>query len=217
MQNPAMSYTDLGEWCKEQFKLDKVPSNAVICQWLKQEKRKELLAFLATETCSAKLDSKSRKQSGNPEMEEELFDWFRRHERRQAVITDCVLQVKAKELCQKRQITFKASRNWVRKFKARHGIGMKVLHGEAGSADKQWVSVARAVLPTLLKGVERENIWNADETRYFSRALPRRTLAVQCRKGMKIAKDQITVMLACNASGTQKMNMLVIGTAKRPR
>jgi hypothetical protein len=40
---------------------------------------------------------------------------------------------------------------------------MKVLHGEAGSADRQWVSVARAVLPTLLKGVERENIWNADE------------------------------------------------------
>ena len=39
---------------------------------------------------------------------------------------------------------------------------MKILHGEAGSADKQWVSVsvARAVLPTLLKGVERENRWN---------------------------------------------------------
>ena len=37
---------------------------------------------------------------------------------------------------------------------------MKVLHGAAGSADKQWVSVARAVLPTLLKRVERENRWN---------------------------------------------------------
>ncbi len=32
MQNQAMSYTDLGGWCKEQFKLDKVPSNALICQ-----------------------------------------------------------------------------------------------------------------------------------------------------------------------------------------
>ena len=217
MTNPSMSYTDLGEWYKEQYKLDKAPSNAVICQWLKPEKRKELLQFLAKETCAAKLDSKSKKLSDNPEMEEELFDWFRRHEQRQAVITDCVLQVKAKELCQKRKITFKASRSWVRKFKLRHGIGIKVLHGEAGSADRQWVSVARAVLPTLLKDVARENIWNADETGYFFRALPRRTLAVQCRKELKIAKDRITVMLACNASGTQKMNMLVIGTAKRPR
>ena len=40
---------------------------------------------------------------------------------------------------------------------------------------------------------------------------------VQCRKGMKIAKDRITVMLCCNAAGTQKMDLLVIGTAKRPR
>ena len=108
---------------------------------LKPEKRKELLAFLATETSLAKLDPKSREQSDNPEMEEILFDWFRRYERKQEVITDCVLQVKAKELCQKRQITFKASRNWVRKFKARHGIGMKVLYSEAGSAGKQSVSV----------------------------------------------------------------------------
>jgi hypothetical protein len=34
---------------------------------------------------------------------------------------------------------------------------------------------------------------------------------------MKIAKDRITVMLCCNAAGTQKMDLLVIGTAKRPR
>ena len=36
---------------------------------LKPEKRKELLAFLATETSLAKLDSKPRAQSDNPEME----------------------------------------------------------------------------------------------------------------------------------------------------
>jgi hypothetical protein len=53
---------------------------------LKPEKRKELLAFLATETSLAKLDSKSREQSDNPEMEEILFDWFRRHQRRQLQI-----------------------------------------------------------------------------------------------------------------------------------
>ncbi len=57
MKSPSMSYTDLGEWCKEQYKLDKAPSNAVICQWLKPDKRKELLE-LARETCSAKLNSK---------------------------------------------------------------------------------------------------------------------------------------------------------------
>ncbi len=28
---------------------------------------------------------------------------------------------------------------------------LKVLHGEEGSADKQWVSVSKAVLPVLLR------------------------------------------------------------------
>ena len=42
---------------------------------LKPEKRKELLAFLATETSLAKLDSKSREQLDNPQMEEKLFDY----------------------------------------------------------------------------------------------------------------------------------------------
>ena len=91
-------------------------------------------------------------------MEAGLFDWFRRHEQKQSVITDCVTQanLKAKELCEK------ARRNWVRKFKNHHGIGIKVLHGEADSEDKQWVGVARVILPLLLKDVERENIWHAD-------------------------------------------------------
>ncbi len=32
MRNQAMSYTELGGLCKEQFKLDKVPSSALTCQ-----------------------------------------------------------------------------------------------------------------------------------------------------------------------------------------
>ena len=145
MKNPSMTYAELGEWCKGQFKLEKAPSNGVICQWLKPEKRKELLEWLQKETCSAKLTAKSKKQAEHPEMEADLFEWFRKHEQRRSVITDCVIQMKAKEICQKRKIEFKASPHWVRNFKARHNIGLKVLHGEAGSADQQWVSVARAV------------------------------------------------------------------------
>ena len=99
---------------------------------------------------------------GHPEVEDELFEWFRRNEQRQAVMTDDVLQSKFKELCTKRKIEVKASSGWVLKFKARRGIGLKVLHGEAGSADKQWVSVSRAILPTLLQGSDREDIWNAE-------------------------------------------------------
>ena len=89
-----------------------------------------------------------------------------------------------------------------------------MLHGEEGSADKQWVSVSKAVLPVLLRDTPPEDIWNGDETGYFFRALPSRTLATKCRKGMKVAKDRITAMLCCNAEGTDKMELLIIGQAK---
>jgi hypothetical protein len=51
----------------------------------------------------------------------------------------------------------------------------------------------------------------------FLQTIPFRSLSTLCRKGMKIAKDRITVMLCCNAAGTHKMDILVIGSAKRPR
>ena len=51
----------------------------------------------------------------------------------------------------------------------------------------------------------------------FLQTIPFRSLSTLCRKGMIIAKDRITVMLCCNAAGTHKMDILVIGSAKRPR
>ena len=55
LRKPSMSYSDLGLWCKDEFTLDKAPSNATLCSWLKPEKRTELLKTLATEISSAKL------------------------------------------------------------------------------------------------------------------------------------------------------------------
>jgi hypothetical protein len=41
-------------------------------------------------------------------------------------------------------------------IKVRREIGLKVLHSEVDSADKQWVGVSRAILPTLLQGSDRD-------------------------------------------------------------
>ena len=73
MKQPSMSYSDLGEWCKQEFELDKAPSNAAICQWLKPEKRTELLQFLKTETAPAMLELKGQYKQENPEMEDKLY------------------------------------------------------------------------------------------------------------------------------------------------
>ncbi len=57
-----------------------------------------------------------------------------------------------------------------------------------------------------------------DETGYFFRALPNRSLAmkkVDC-KGGKLAKDRITVALTCSALG-EKLPPIVIGKSQKPR
>ena len=67
-------------------------------------------------------------------------------------------------------------------------------------------------------GYRLEEIFNADETGLFFRALPSRSLTVKgddCRGGKK-SKDRISVLLACSAVG-EKLTPFVIGHSARPR
>ncbi|ESO04001.1 hypothetical protein HELRODRAFT_136350, partial [Helobdella robusta] len=63
-----------------------------------------------------------------------------------------------------------------------------------------------------------ENIFNADETGLYYRSLPQRSFVLKSdkRKGIKTAKERITVLLACSQTG-EKLPPLVIGYAENPR
>ena len=63
-----------------------------------------------------------------------------------------------------------------------------------------------------MKGYELKDIWNADETGLFWRALPDKSLSVKkgrCKCG-KYAKQRITVILIVNALG-EKEPPIIIG------
>ena len=73
-------------------------------------------------------------------------------------------------------------------------------------------------LPEIVKGCELKDIWNADETGLFWRALPDKSLSVKkgrC-KGGKYAKQGITVLLIVNALG-EKEPPIIIGRSLKPR
>ena len=73
-------------------------------------------------------------------------------------------------------------------------------------------------LQTLCDGYDSENIFCMDETGYFYRALPDKTLEVKEKscKGGNVSKDRITLALACSMKG-EKLPALVIGKSKNPR
>lgn len=69
-------------------------------------------------------------------------------------------------------------------------------------------------------GLSREQVYNADESAAFWRALPDTTWVHRQEKsapGRKISKDRITFMPCSNAAGTHKLPLLVVGKAANPR
>jgi hypothetical protein len=69
----------------------------------------------------------------------------------------------------------------------------------------------------LLAAYDPKDIFNADETGLFFRMLPSQSLATSARKGTKKDKERITLLLAANAAGTEKLKVTVIGKSKQPR
>ncbi|GBO46905.1 hypothetical protein AVEN_123194-1 [Araneus ventricosus] len=89
---------------------------------------------------------------------------------------------KAQEISKKLNVECDASfsSGWLHKFKLRHGITGKTVSGESGDADCETVDDwIQNQLPYLLKGYERKDIFNADETCLFHNLLPSKIRAIK--------------------------------------
>jgi hypothetical protein len=103
-------------------------------------------------------------------------------------------------------------------FKKRHNIVFRSICGEASEVDIGTVISWKSHLPNLYKNYRPEDVFNADETGLFFRALPNKTLAIkgqECRGG-KLAKERLTVLFCASAMG-EKLPPLIIGKSKSPR
>lgn len=70
----------------------------------------------------------------------------------------------------------------------------------------------------LIADYSPDDIFNADETGLFFQLLPQHMLAAKgdhCRGGKK-AKQRLTALFCCNASGTEKTRPLIVGSSANP-
>ena len=74
-------------------------------------------------------------------------------------------------------------------------------------------------MKSILADTAPKDIFNADETAIFFRALPDRTLEFKQTKchGTKLNKERLTALVCANMTGTEKMPLLVLGRSKNPR
>jgi hypothetical protein len=109
------------------------------------------------------------------------------------------------------------SSGWLQKFKLRWGYARRRKHGEAGSVDAQAALDGRAKMINLTRQYEKKDVFNMDETSFFYRSESLWTVSRKSTvSGRKQSKVRMTLALAANADGSEKLPPYFIGTAVVP-
>lgn len=72
----------------------------------------------------------------------------------------------------------------------------------------------------ILLTYEERDIYNADESELYWRALPTKSIVLKDEKqpaDFKQSKDRVTIMVCANAAGCHRIPLLMIGKSKNPR
>jgi len=165
--------------------------------------------------------SKRKREGKDPDVEEALDQWFSAVTQRGVSISGLILKAKAEELAKKfDHCDFVATDGWLSRWKTRHNIKFKKLHGEKSSADSQsaekWKNTK---VPIYLSTYSPDEIYNADETGLYYRATPDGSLCYKhiALSGFKKAMDRITILCCSNMTGSDKQKLLIIGKSNKPR
>ena len=166
-------------------------------------------------------DRKRIRRPDFADVDQALLVYFKQARAQRVPISGPQLMVKGKELADALGISnFSMSQGWLDRFKQRHGIGMKAICGESSSVDTSTIDDwKRDTLQPLIREYRPCDIFNADETGLFYKCLPSRTLAFKGEtcSGGKIPKERITMLVAANMDGSEKLPLLIIGKFEKPR
>jgi hypothetical protein len=153
-------------------------------------------------------------------LDEALFQWQQRHAEKGFPITGPLIRLKAAEYWKKipmyKDQTMPAfSDGWLTGFKRRYSIKWHTFHGEAASVPDSIHHKMKAI-QVIYDEYTPEDIYNMDETGLYWRRMPNGGLTSEGRPGQKRDKTRITIVVASNATGSDRLPLWIIGTAKTP-
>lgn len=167
-----------------------------------------------------KPQTKKMKKGNHEDLEAALFLWFKQTRSMNIPISGPIVMEKADEFATEMKIDFTPNTGWLERFKQRKGISFRAVCGEAASAPQQeandWSS---GILQKILSTYKETDIFNADETGLFFQCLPDKTLSLkeETCTGAKKSKNRLTILIATNMDGSEKLPPLVIGKSCKPR
>ncbi|KIJ47111.1 hypothetical protein M422DRAFT_128781, partial [Sphaerobolus stellatus SS14] len=166
------------------------------------------------------LSSKRPRIVTRPDVEKALFYWVKQMEDKGETVTGPMLVQKRSHFEEKLNVPQEErllGEGWVAPFCKAYKIREFRRHGEAGSVDINAVADEHIRLAAILKKFKPKDRFNFDETSLFAFAPPDRGLATKQMSGKKAEKFRITLGIACNADGSEKLPLLFIGRSMKPR
>ncbi len=118
---------------------------------------------------------KLRNDSGQ-KLDIAVFAWFNAQRAKNISLSGPPIKEKVRQLSEELGQPvgmFKASNGWLEKFVTRHSISSRLVCGESGNVSLETVEEWKARLPLLLEQYTEEDVYNADETGLFFKALSR--------------------------------------------
>lgn len=98
----------------------------------------------------------------------------------------------------------------------RNDVRVVRCHGEAASADKEAAALFVRAFPDIISGYTPDLIFNADETAVFYRQFSKmvRSINGEPVQGHKQMKDRFTLLVCANMTGTVRIPLCVVSSAK---
>lgn len=192
---------------------------SVLRKW--QQKKAEMKKICQKENLQ---NRKKNRTAADVDFDNALYVWFLQARTSGIPISMSLLQRKALSLNAELggNKNFKASNGWFYRWKLRKGIRRLTVTDEKFSADTEAADQDKIEFSNLLKDqkLTRAQIFNFDETGLWYKTLPNKTPAAMHEHqapGFKNQKERLTIGACCNADGSLKLPLVVIGKWARPR
>jgi hypothetical protein len=153
------------------------------------------------------------------DLEDELFEWFCHAHAKNIPVEGPMVKEQANEIALKMGLEFQCSNGWLQRFKQQRNITWQAISGESSAADVEASDKWRESVAPIIEQYVPQDIFNMDEMALFYNAQQKRTLDIKGEKchGGKAYKDRATVLLCCNADGSEKLRPLVVGKSEKPQ
>lgn len=208
--NRKVTQQELSEYFSKQFKTN--ISRRTIGDILKNED-------LITRNVFLKKDEMLRiKKPKHSNIENEMINFVNTASEAGFILNEDLLKSKAIEFSKKHGIeNFKASNGWFDRFKKRNKLQQRILSGETGDISINDFTIEVNEIKKIIMTYSSKDIFNMDETGLLFKEIPIKTISYSSKKGFKKIKERLSIVLCCNADGTEKYPLTIIGKSKKPR